>query len=44
LNLIQYDTRIAAIVDGLGSLLMLVAFAWGGYILLQQHRTLAKLD
>ena len=40
LNMIQHDTKIAAVVHVLGALVMLVAFAWGAYILLQQHRNL----
>jgi hypothetical protein len=43
LNLIEHDIKIAAGVDGLGTLLMLVAFAWGACILLGQYRNLQKL-
>ena len=39
-NMIQHDTRIAAIVHALGAGVMLLAFAWGGYILLQQFRNI----
>ena len=40
LNLLERDTRIAAGAHGLGALLMLIALAWGAYILLQQYRNL----
>lgn len=33
LGLLQYDHAIAGAVDGLGVLIMLTAFAWGGYVL-----------
>src|SRR3982751_5938611 len=35
LNLIQYDVRIASIAHTLGALVMLLAFAWGAFVLLQ---------
>ena len=44
LNLIQHDTRIAAGADALGTLLMLIAFAWGAYILLRQYHNLQNQD
>lgn len=40
LNLIQHDTKIAAAADTLGTLLMLMSFAWGGYILVKQYQSL----
>jgi len=40
LNLIQHDLQIGAGAHALGAFVMLVAFAWGGYILLQQYRNL----
>lgn len=44
LNLIQHDLQIGAAAHLLGALVMLVAFAWGGYILLQQYRNLQHQD
>ena len=44
LNLLHRDQTIAAGADALGTLLMLAAFAWGGYILMQQYRNLAAKD
>lgn len=40
LNLIHHDVRIAAGADAIGTLLMLVAFVWGAYILMHQYRNL----
>lgn len=40
LNLIQHERRIAAGVDKLGELLMLLAFAWGALVLWRQYRGL----
>ena len=40
LNWIQHDLQIGAAAHALGAIVMLVAFAWGGYILLQQYRNL----
>jgi hypothetical protein len=40
LNLIQYERLIAAGVDKLGELLMLLAFAWGALALWQQYTAL----
>jgi hypothetical protein len=44
LNMIQHDTKIAAVVHAFGALVMLVAFAWGAYLLLQQYRNLEAAD
>ncbi|HKK06840.1 MAG TPA: zinc ribbon domain-containing protein [Gammaproteobacteria bacterium] len=38
LGLLQADHTLAALTDGLGVVLMLGAFVWGGYILLRQYR------
>lgn len=40
LNMIEHDLQIGAAAHILGAIVMLVAFAWGGYLLLQQHRNL----
>lgn len=40
LRLIEYDRQIAAGADALGTILMLVALFWGGYILYGQYRNL----
>jgi len=40
LNLIDHDLQIGAAAHVLGAAVMLVAFAWGGYVLLQQYRNL----
>jgi hypothetical protein len=40
LNLINHDIQIGGMAKGIGTLLMLLAFVWGGYILLQQYRNL----
>lgn len=42
LNLLQQDRRIAWIVDALGSLTVMAALAWGGYILYLQYCNLEK--
>ena len=44
LGLIFQEKKIAFAADAGGSLLMLLAMAWGGYILLQQYRTLEDKD
>jgi len=40
LNLIDHDLQIGAMAHVLGAVVMLVALAWGGYILLQQYRNI----
>lgn len=40
LNLLQYDRALGALSYDLGRLLMLAAFAWGGYLLARQGREL----
>jgi hypothetical protein len=40
LNMIQHDHRIAWAADACGSLVLLVALAWGGYLLYRQYRNL----
>ncbi len=40
LNLIQHDLQIGAAVHVMGAIVMLIAFAWGGFILLQQYRNI----
>jgi hypothetical protein len=40
LNLLQYDHALGALAYGFGRLLMLAAFAWGGFLLVRQHREL----
>jgi len=40
LNLIHHDHRIAWMADALGSLIVLAALAWGGYLLYRQVRNL----
>ena len=42
LGWLQYDHTIAGIVYGTGVILMLMAFAWGAYILYLQQKNLAK--
>jgi hypothetical protein len=37
LGWLEYDHAIAALVDGMGVVLMLTAFAWGGYVLYLQY-------
>ncbi len=44
LNLINYDTKIAAAAHALGTALVLIAFIWGGYILSQQYRNLESRE
>ena len=39
-GLIRYDHLLAQLAHGVGSLLMLMALAWGGYILMRQFKTL----
>jgi len=38
LRLLQHDHGIAQFVDALGVVIMLLAFAWGAYMLYQQYR------
>jgi hypothetical protein len=38
LDWLAYDHRLAALADGAGTLLMLLAFAWGGAVLYRQYR------
>jgi len=40
LGLIRHDHRIAWMADALGSLIVLIAFAWGGYLLYRQFQNL----
>ena len=40
LGLIEHERAVAALFDGIGTVLMLAAFAWGGYVLLLQYRNL----
>jgi len=42
LNLLQHERKIAWMADALGSLTMMLALAWGGYILYLQYRNLQK--
>src|SRR5689334_12520528 len=42
LGLIKYERQIAWMADAIGSLLVFVALAWGGYILCKQYRNLNK--
>jgi hypothetical protein len=42
LNLLPYDHRIAAWAKGLGTVGMVLALAWGAYILRLQYRNLGK--
>ena len=44
LNLIQHDLRIASIAHAIGALVMLLAFAWGAYLLLKQHANIDHKD
>jgi hypothetical protein len=44
LNIIQHDLQIGAAAHIMGAIVMLAAFAWGGYILLQQYRNLERQD
>ncbi|HZF12485.1 MAG TPA: zinc ribbon domain-containing protein [Thermoanaerobaculia bacterium] len=38
LGLLRYDQTLGALAYGVGRLLMLAAFAWGGYVLARQYR------
>jgi hypothetical protein len=40
IGLIQYDHTIAKASFGLGTILMLISFVWGGYLLLKQYKDL----
>lgn len=40
LNLLAYDHTIAQFVDGIGILLMIIAFIWGGILLTLQYRNM----
>lgn len=40
LNLLRHDHRIAWMADALGTLIVLVALAWGGYLLYRQSQRL----
>jgi hypothetical protein len=42
LNLIHYDHMIAAWAKGLGTVGMVLALAWGAYMLVLQYRNLDK--
>ena len=42
LGWLQYDHTIAGIVNGIGVIFMLMAFAWGAYVLYLQYRNLAR--
>jgi len=42
LNLLPYDHTIAALAKGLGSVAMILALAWGGYVLMRQYRNLDR--
>ncbi len=42
LGLLQHDRRIAWMADTLGSLTVMLALAWGGYILYLQYRNLKR--
>jgi hypothetical protein len=44
LGLIFQEKKIALAADVVGSLIMVAAMAWGGYILLRQHRNLSSKD
>ncbi len=44
LNLIYHEKKIAFAADAMGTLIMLLAMVWGGYILLQQYRNLESGD
>ena len=43
-NLIYREKKIAFAADAMGTLIMLLAMVWGGYILLQQYRNLESGD
>jgi hypothetical protein len=40
LRWIEYDRQIAAATDALGTLIVLAALSWGGYVLYRQYRNL----
>lgn len=40
LGWLAHDQRIASMVDGFGTMMMLLAFVWGGYLLWQQRHAL----
>jgi hypothetical protein len=42
LGWLQYDHTIAGIVNGIGVILMLIAFGWGAYILYLQYKNLSE--
>ena len=42
LNLLQHDHRIAWLADALGTVIVLVAFIWGGYQLYRQFKNLPQ--
>lgn len=42
LGLLQHERKIAWMTDALGSLTVMLALAWGGYILYLQYRNLSK--
>ena len=44
LGLIFQEKKIAYAADVIGALIMLLAMAWGGYILLRQYRALDNKD
>jgi hypothetical protein len=44
LGLLPYDQTIARCTDALGTLLMVTAFLWGGYILYRQSTALSARD
>jgi len=44
LNLLRYDQTFGALAYDLGRLLMLVALAWGGWLLVRQRRELRRMQ
>ncbi len=42
LGWLQYDHAIAGIVNGIGVILMLIAFGWGAYVLYLQYKNLSE--
>ena len=42
LGLIYHEKKIALAADLIGSLIILLALAWGGYLLWQQYRNLER--
>jgi len=44
LNLLRYDQTLGALACDLGRLLMLVALAWGGWLLIRQRRELRRMQ